>query len=441
MQVPANHVIPRLGAVRVLSASMVLWGLSAAATAFVTSEHQLFALRFCLGLTESAFFPGCLLYLTRWFPDSCSGRAMAYFTSAASVGGLLSSAGSGLLLSALDGALGVRGWRWLLGVEGVPTVALGLLAPLLLAETPREAPWLTADERRTLTDALHWGKGRARADGHEGAGTPAPAPAASTALTPSAAPASSAPAEGADAPLGLAQAVRAALVQTPCLLFCAQYFVSAIIANCARFFLPTLLKEVYPRLGPAQLGLIFAGPAALKVALAAPVGACADAGGAARRFQMAWGKYALAAALIMCAGLGMRASGGGGGSARAAALVGMVAAADVLCQLAIPIFWSLHNSLPLSSVVKGCSIAIVNSLGNTGGFIGPVLLGHMHDSVTPQSACGADYDAGGPGRGCTAQWAGGLIVLGIATLLGTGCVAAVLRGRLSLPSTSAGKGW
>ena len=473
MQVPANHFIPKLGATRVLPASMVLWGLSATATAFVTSEHQLLVLRFCLGLAESAFFPGCLLYLTRWFPDSCSGRAIAYFSSAASIGGLLSSAGSGLLLSVLDGKLGIRGWRWLLAVEGIPTVALGLIAPMLLVETPSEAPWLTEEEGRTLVAALHWSKDRPRADcrhRHVGGGVNAQGKGAAPAASPESAPslaASPSPApspapspplrqeatgtgtgtgtgkpssdSGAHSPLGLAQTVRAVIQHTPCLLFSAQYFTSSIIANCARFFLPTLLKEVYPRMDPAKLGLIFAIPATLKVTLSPPVGQWADAGGATRRFKAAWGLYALASGLMMLAGLGMRASGGGGGSATAAVQVSVVAAADVLCQIAIPIFWSLHNSQPQPSAIKGCSIALVNSLGNIGGFAGPFVLGYMHDSITPQSACGAYYHAGGDRRGCTVQWAGGLVFLGAVTLLSTSVVAAALRRRLGFAASSASR--
>ena len=93
-------------------------------------------------------------YLTRWILDASSGRALAYFATAASVGGLLSAAGSGILLSVLDGVGGVRGWRWLLFVEGVPTIVLGLAAPMLLNERPQEAAWLSTTERAELVDAL-----------------------------------------------------------------------------------------------------------------------------------------------------------------------------------------------------------------------------------------------------------------------------------------------
>ena len=79
MQVPANHAVadPRVGATRVLALSMIAWGISATATSRVNSPAQLYSLRFCLGMSESPFFPGVLFYLTRWFPDATSGRATA----------------------------------------------------------------------------------------------------------------------------------------------------------------------------------------------------------------------------------------------------------------------------------------------------------------------------------------------------------------------------
>lgn len=154
MQVPTNHLIPRVGATRILALSMLLWGISASATSMVGDERQLLVLRFALGLAESGYYPGVLFFLTRWFPDAVSGRALALFSTAASVGGLLAAAGSGGLMSALDGVGGVRGWRWLLGLEGLPTIALGLLVPRLLQEHPHDARSLSAADRDPST-AFH----------------------------------------------------------------------------------------------------------------------------------------------------------------------------------------------------------------------------------------------------------------------------------------------
>lgn len=98
LQVPTTTVfIPRFGATRVLALSMLLWGMAASSSSAVRNEQQLFVLRFLLGVAESGFYPGCLTFLSRWFPDQIFGRALALFSTAASVGGLLAAAGSGLL--------------------------------------------------------------------------------------------------------------------------------------------------------------------------------------------------------------------------------------------------------------------------------------------------------------------------------------------------------
>ena len=448
MQVPANHAVadPRVGATRVLALSMIAWGISATATSRVNSPAQLYSLRFCLGMSESPFFPGVLFYLTRWFPDATSGRATAFFVSAASVGGLLSSAGSGLLLSALDGVLGIRGWRWLLAVEGLPTILLGVIAPCFLDEHPRTATWLSNDERAVLVDALEndrrrqrrqapaatsaaselSSKGRQAADTHtaygdddaeltDAVGTRSVGSSESSLMRELPPPADSLPRR---APL--ARTLRATVATTPCLIFCAQYAVSAAIANSARFFLPTLLKDIFPELPPWKLGLVFAIPAAFKIVLSPPLAAWSDRGGQPRRFKTATGLYASAAGLLVVAGVGI--IGVRGGRARPAFCIALFCVADVLCQLAIPIFWSLHHAMQ-PSALKGCSIAVVNSVGNgVGGFFGPWFLGAAHDAVAVAGVCAVNKTA------CVSQWGWGVAALGGAMLSATvACRTLLLR--------------
>lgn len=93
MQVPSNHLCKSVGPVKVLACSMVTWGIISTATAWVWNGFSLMIFRFSLGLAESAFYPGCLYLLTCWFPEEFLGRAVAYFATATSVGGILSTAG------------------------------------------------------------------------------------------------------------------------------------------------------------------------------------------------------------------------------------------------------------------------------------------------------------------------------------------------------------
>ena len=414
------------------------------------------------------------LFLTRWFPDSSAGRALALFSTAASTGGLLSSAGSGLLMTALDGVGGVRGWRWLLLLQGLPTILLGLLVPCSLDEAPEQARWLTEDERHTLLSAIEAAHERGRAGGKS---EMLASPSTDT-LVVAAADAPQAvmlraralrgtPSEGGrdtgearDAPpLTMCDAVCATVGGTHCLLFAAQYLISSALTNSARFFLPQLLKGVFPALSAYKIGLAFTLPATLKVVLAPLIAQWADAGGRPRRLRAAWGMYGSGAALLLVAGAGMMflllsgsgGSGGGGGGGGAGAhrtphdapphaapahvglstvLVALVALADVLCQLAIPVFWSLHNA-STARPLQGCSIAIVNSIGNLGGFAGPYVLGALHDVavVRPPRASSV---CGSAGRACTAlpPWGYGATALGAIALLVTVATAHAITVRV-----------
>lgn len=342
VQLPSNHALLMVGATRVLCASMVAWGLISTLTSFVRSEHALYALRFCLGLAESGYYPGCLLYFTRWFPDAYAGQALAYFSTAASVGGLVSSAGSGALLSLMDGVMGVRGWRWLLALEGVPTLALGLAVPLLLCEHPEQATWLSESELQVLKAALAEG--------------------------------------GASKPVAgsFCGVVRSTVDRLATRRFALQYVGVACMTNTFRFFLPTLLKEALPALPPWRIGLLFAVPAAMKIVLAPVLAAHAEraADPRRRRAQLAFASFGLAALLMVLTGLGMLAGAPRGhftkratasvSAPAAVACIALLALADVMTQAAIPLFWSLHHAAQ-PSALHGASIAIVNSIGNCGG--------------------------------------------------------------------------
>jgi len=157
MQVPFNHLMLHVGSRRILACSMVAWGCISSWTSLVTGTDSLYVLRFALGIAESGYYPGTLLFLTRWFPVANQGRALAYFTTAASVGGIVASAGSGLTMSLLDGVGGIRGWRWLLATQGLPTIALGFLLPMLLCEGPGDAKWLSDEEKAMLKAMIETG--------------------------------------------------------------------------------------------------------------------------------------------------------------------------------------------------------------------------------------------------------------------------------------------
>jgi MFS family permease len=132
---------------------MITWGLVSTLMAFVVGPYSFYGVRFLLGAAEAGFFPGVILYLTYWFPAAYRGRIVALFSVAIPVASMIGSPLSGALLQ-LDGSMGLRGWQWLFILEALPAVALGVVALVVLPNSPAKASWLTAPEREWLTGRL-----------------------------------------------------------------------------------------------------------------------------------------------------------------------------------------------------------------------------------------------------------------------------------------------
>src|SRR6202008_2429467 len=119
-EVPSNLLLERIGERKALLRIMVLWGLTAAAMAFVSTPTQFYITRFLLGLFEAGVFPGVILYFTYWFPSVRRGRVIAIFMSATTIVSVIAGPLCGATLKYLDGVSGLAGWQWLLIVQGLP---------------------------------------------------------------------------------------------------------------------------------------------------------------------------------------------------------------------------------------------------------------------------------------------------------------------------------
>jgi MFS family permease len=115
--------------------------------------HQLYVLRFLLGVAEAGYFPGMVLYLTYWFPQRERARALALLVMAGPITFILGAPVSGFILDHVHW-LGISSWRWLLILEGAPAIILGALTYVLLPSHPQEATFLTADEKQWILDEL-----------------------------------------------------------------------------------------------------------------------------------------------------------------------------------------------------------------------------------------------------------------------------------------------
>ncbi len=153
-EVPSNLILERVGARRWISRIMITWGLASAAMVLVHGPTTFYALRFLLGAAEAGFFPGVILYLSYWFPAEYRARFSALFLLAIPVSQIISAGLSGAVMQALNGALGITGWRWLFLVEAAPAIVLGIITWYYLSDRPRDAKWLSPEERSWLEDTL-----------------------------------------------------------------------------------------------------------------------------------------------------------------------------------------------------------------------------------------------------------------------------------------------
>lgn len=164
-EIPSNILLERVGARRWIARIMITWGVLAAGMMFVHDKWSFYGLRFLLGMAEAGFFPGVIFYLSLWFPRAVRGRALSRFY----VSGPLTRVVLGIVsvwLLALDGVGGLRGWQWLYVGEGLPAVAVGVLVLWFLPDGPQSVAWLSPAEKGWLAAQLD----RERGDqpGHHG---------------------------------------------------------------------------------------------------------------------------------------------------------------------------------------------------------------------------------------------------------------------------------
>lgn len=153
IQWPSLWLLQRFGMRRWVFICAGLWGLAAAGLAFVQSAHSFYALRLLLGVAEGGFAPGVMFYLAQWIPARYRAGAISTFMLAVPVSAIFGSPLAGWLMS-VSNPLDWPGWRWMLLVEGAPTLLLAVASLWLLPDRPRDASWLSGDERRWIEDEV-----------------------------------------------------------------------------------------------------------------------------------------------------------------------------------------------------------------------------------------------------------------------------------------------
>lgn len=148
-EIPSNLILARVGARVWIARIMVTWGVVSVAMMFVRTPASFYVLRFLLGVAEAGFLPGIIYYLSDWFPAAQRARAVSWFMIAIPLSIVIGGPLAGLLLE-MNGLLGLTGWQWLFLVEGIPAVVLGFVVFFYLTDRPEQARWLSTEEKAWL---------------------------------------------------------------------------------------------------------------------------------------------------------------------------------------------------------------------------------------------------------------------------------------------------
>ncbi|QJD92414.1 MFS transporter [Duganella dendranthematis] len=327
-EVPSNILQQRFGAKAWLTRIMGTWGIVATGMAFVQGETSFYVMRFLLGVAEAGFFPGVVYYFTQWLPNKERGKAMAIFLSGSALASVLSGPLSGALLS-IDGG-GFHGWQWMFIIEGLASVALCAVVWFFLDSRPEDAQWLTNEERSALATVIAAEK------------------------------------KERDAKKPQHASMFTLLKDARIALFCFIYFAIQLTIYGATFWLPSIIKKM-GHFSEFQIGLFNSIPWIISIAAMYMFATLAQRW----RNQQAW----VAVALIVAA-CGMFAS----------TTVGPVFAFVAICfagigfKAASSLFWPIPQGY-LDSRIAAAVIALINSLGNLGGFVAPATFGYLEQKT------------------------------------------------------------
>ncbi|MFC8521677.1 MFS transporter [Pseudarthrobacter sp. NPDC057230] len=328
-ELPSNVMMEKYGAKVWLTRIMVSWGIVSFLMAFVQNETMFYVLRFLLGAAEAGFFPAVIFYFARWVPAGQRGKATAVFIAGSSVAAAISGPIAGMLLS-LNGALGMRGWQWLFGFEGILSVLVGVTVFFLLDAKIADARWLSPAEKDALSQAID-----AEDAGH------------------------------AKAESGKVNRWKM-LLNPQILLLCGIYFAIQLSIYANTFWLPSIIKRI-PGTTDLSAGFLSSIPWICAVF--------------AMYFAAKWQDKARSRKPLLVVALLVAAIGT---YAAAVASPGLalvfLAVAAMGFKSASPLFWTIPQS-GLHPLVLAPAIAIINSLGNLGGFVAPFGFGIIKEQT------------------------------------------------------------
>jgi ACS family tartrate transporter-like MFS transporter len=327
-EVPSNLALHKFGARKWMARIMATWGVISACMAFVNSAETFYLVRFLLGVAEAGFFPGMILFLSYWFPGRERGKAVGFFMSAIAISYAIGAPVSGGIMSVFDGVAGLKDWQWLFILEAIPALIAAGFVLWYLDDGPEDATWLADDEKRWLADRLS---------------------------------------EEEDVRLARERhSVVDALKDPRVLAFGLLYFCMVVNVYGLSFWVGEIVDKV-GGLSDVGKGFVTAIPYAVAIVGLVVISRHSDRTGERKRhvavsMALAAGAFALSTVVSPVAAIACLAVG-------LFFLLG-----------AHPVFWAMPAAF-LSGAAAAAGIALINSIGNLGGFVGPYLVGLMKDAT------------------------------------------------------------
>ncbi len=326
-EVPSNMVLAKVGARRWIARIMFTWGLISGAMAFATGPASFLVLRFLLGVAEAGFFPGIIFYLSTWFPAAYRARVISTLFLAVPISNAAASLVSGAILE-MDGLQGLKGWQWVFILEALPALLLAFVVWRHMIDRPADAKWLSADERAWLESELLAERTQVESFGH--------------------------------------MSLWRALTDKRVLVLSMIYMTSVTASYGIVFFLPQIVKG----LGHSNLmtGALTAIPYSVGILGLLWWGYSSD-----RHNERRWHLIvAMSVAGVGLVGAAWLRDSYGAIAAMCVATVGLYGSR--------PSFWPMPTRF-LTGAAAAAGIALINSIGNLGGYIGPFIVGWIKDST------------------------------------------------------------
>jgi ACS family tartrate transporter-like MFS transporter len=328
-EVPSNLILERVGARRWIARIMIVWGLVSMGTMFITDVWSFYVARVVLGLAEAGFFPGMVLYLTYWIPAAERARTNALFMMAAPVSVIVGAPVSEALLG-LNGVLGLHGWQWLFLLEGFPAVILGGFALKVFTDRPEQATWLSPADRDWLARTMNEERAHRVATGHASIGR--------------------------------------SLTSGRLWMLCAVYLMNTSVTYGIFLWLPRMLQDASGSSG-FGVSLLTAIPFVAALVAMVLVGRHSDRTGE-RKLHVA------ACALTAAIGLLLAVAFQGN--------IWLLVLSFTLSQMGqrsvMSVFWAIPPMF-LGGTAAAAGIALINAIGNLGGFFGPSVMGWLRDAT------------------------------------------------------------